>query len=80
MVERAESEKDRIGPVSNSANPLDRPEVMNDSHRPSESSNKAWVTLLTNEGYLRGVLALSYSLRKSDTAYPFYVIYTDVSF
>ena len=39
---------------------------------------KVWACLLTNEGYLRGVLTLYYSLVKSRTKYPFYVIYTDV--
>jgi hypothetical protein len=39
---------------------------------------KIWACLLTNEGYLRGVLTLYYSLIKSGTNYPFYVIYPDV--
>jgi hypothetical protein len=41
-------------------------------------AKKVWACLLTNEGYLRGVLTLHYSLVKSGTKYPFYVIYTDV--
>jgi hypothetical protein len=41
-------------------------------------SRKIWACLLTNEGYLRGALTLYYSLIKSGTKYPFYIIYTDV--
>ena len=40
---------------------------------------KVWGCLLTNEGYLRGVLTLHYSLVTSGTKYPFYVIYTEVT-
>ena len=41
---------------------------------------RIWACLLTNEGYLRGVLTLYYSLVKSGTRYPFYVIYTEVRY
>jgi hypothetical protein len=44
----------------------------------SSDDRNIWACLLTNEGYLRGVLTLYYSLLKSGTKYPFYVIYTDV--
>lgn len=43
-----------------------------------DGPKKAWVSLVTNEAYLRGALTLSFSLLKSGTKYPFYVIYTDV--
>ncbi|CAN6630351.1 hypothetical protein TRVA0_012S02498 [Trichomonascus vanleenenianus] len=38
---------------------------------------KSWVTLLTNDLYLVGVLTLEHSLRQVDSRYPFLVIYTD---
>ena len=41
---------------------------------------RIWACLLTNEGYLRGVLTLYYSLVKSRTKFPFYVIYTEVRY
>jgi len=42
-------------------------------------SKRIWGCLLTNIGYLRGVLTLYYSLIRSGTKYPFYVIYTEVT-
>ena len=39
---------------------------------------RVWGCLLTNIGYLRGVLTLYYSLIRSGTKYPFYVFYTEV--
>src|SRR5271163_535698 len=48
-------------------------------HAHDAQEKKVWACLLTNEGYLRGVLTLYYSLYKTGTKYPFYVIYTDVS-
>lgn len=42
-------------------------------------SKRVWGCLLTNIGYLRGVLTLYYSLIRSGTKYPFYVIYTEVT-
>lgn len=44
----------------------------------NSGATKIWACLLTNEGYLRGVLTLHYSLVKAGTKYPFYVMYTDV--
>jgi hypothetical protein len=41
---------------------------------------KVWACLLTNESYLRGVLTLYYSLVRTGTKYPFYVIYTEVRY
>ena len=48
---------------------------------PSHDKNtkKIWACLLTNDKYLRGVLTLYYSLIKSNTKYPFYIMYTDVN-
>lgn len=36
-----------------------------------------WTTLLTNNEYLPGLLTLDYSLKRSKTAYPLVVLYTD---
>ena len=47
------------------------------AHDPHEK--KVWACLLTNEGYLRGVLTLYYSLVMSGSKYPFYVVYTEVT-
>jgi hypothetical protein len=44
------------------------------------TEKRIWACLLTNKGYLRGVLTLYYSLVRSRTKYPFYVIYTEVPF
>ena len=44
------------------------------------ASKKVWACLLTNEAYLRGVLTLYYSLVRTGTKYPFYVIYTEVRY
>jgi len=47
------------------------------AHDPHEK--RVWACLLTNEGYLRGVLTLYYSLVTSGTKHPFYVVYTEVT-
>lgn len=40
-------------------------------------STKVWTTLITNIGYLPGLLTLEYSLRKVGSKYPLVVLYTD---
>ncbi|KAG8428751.1 hypothetical protein J3459_002439 [Metarhizium acridum] len=39
-------------------------------------SDKAWVTLITNESYLPGLLTLNHSLRTVKSAYPLVALYT----
>lgn len=39
--------------------------------------SKVWTTLLTSQKYLSGVLTLEYSLRQTQTKYPFVVLYTE---
>ena len=36
-----------------------------------------WVTLVTNQVYMPGLLALNHSLKKSDSKYPLVAIYTE---
>ncbi|KAF4635906.1 hypothetical protein G7Y89_g2181 [Cudoniella acicularis] len=36
----------------------------------------AWVTLLTQESYLLGVVLLAYSLHKQNSRYPLIILYT----
>src|SRR5579871_5657837 len=45
----------------------------------ANGKKRVWGCLLTNIGYLRGVLTLYYSLIRSGTTYPFYVFYTEVT-
>lgn len=40
-------------------------------------SRRVWTTLITNTAYLSGLITLSYSLRKSGSAYPLVALYTD---
>lgn len=40
-------------------------------------SRTVWTTLLTNSAYLPGVLALDFSLKRCESAYPLVVLYTD---
>ncbi|KAJ9638931.1 hypothetical protein H2199_006792 [Coniosporium tulheliwenetii] len=40
-------------------------------------SNKVWTTLITNTNYLPGLLALDYSLKQHNSAYPLVALYTD---
>ncbi|RAR14955.1 glycosyltransferase family 8 protein [Stemphylium lycopersici] len=39
--------------------------------------SKVWTTLLTNTAYLPGLLTLDYSLKRSQSAHPLIVLYTD---
>lgn len=41
------------------------------------SREPVWTTLLTNTAYLPGLLTLDYSLKRSKSAYPLIVLYTD---
>ncbi|KHN98962.1 glycosyl transferase family protein [Metarhizium album ARSEF 1941] len=43
---------------------------------PAVNSDKAWVTLITNEAYLPGLLTLNHSLRAVRSAYPLVALYT----
>ncbi|OAA35148.1 glycosyl transferase family protein [Metarhizium rileyi] len=43
---------------------------------PTISSDKAWVTLITNESYLPGLLTLNHSIRAVKSAYPLIALYT----
>ncbi|KAM7186846.1 Nucleotide-diphospho-sugar transferase [Naviculisporaceae sp. PSN 640] len=40
---------------------------------------KAWITLLTKETFLPGVLTLHYSVQRTKTSYPFVVLHTPIS-
>lgn len=42
----------------------------------SSSERNAWITLITNDSYLPGVVALVKSLQKTSSKYPFIVMYT----
>jgi len=48
-----------------------------ESSTESKAPSKVWTTLITNTEYLPGLLTLDYSLKRSKSAYPLVVLYTD---